>query len=112
MPLREAGELARLLQALGDQAARGGVGVAHAAAASVLLCSIRRSQTKIAISSMERGSLVTSSIKMFTSFGIEASISIARMVVATGQILLSNFGMVSTGLMAPVSGGHSRPLSA
>jgi hypothetical protein len=38
---------------------------------------------------------------MFTSLGgIGAPISAARMVVATGQTLLSNFGMFSTGLVA------------
>ena len=45
---------------------------------------------------MERGSFVVSSTKMFTSFGIDAPISLARMVVATGQTLLSNFDIYQT----------------
>jgi hypothetical protein len=52
---------------------------------------------------MERGSLVVSSTKILTSFELVAPISVARIVVATGQTLLSNLGKVSTGLIAPLS---------
>src|SRR6266851_5943167 len=112
MALGDARKFARLLQTFGDQRALGCFGVVHAAAASFSVCFFSSSHTKAAVSSMERGSFVVSSTKMFTSFGIGAPISVDRMVVATGHTLLSNFGILSTGLVAPVSGGHSRPLSA
>src|SRR5258708_24832744 len=101
-----AGELGRLCQASGDEGELGGFGIGHAAAASFSVCCFSSSQTKAAVSSMERGSLVVSSTKMLTSFGIALPISVARMVVAAAQTLLSNFGTFSTGLVAPVSGGE------
>jgi hypothetical protein len=50
-------------------------------------------------------------MKMLTSSGIGTLISVARIVVATGHTLLSNSGTAPTGLVAPVSGGHSSSLS-
>src|SRR6185437_4763898 len=111
MALREAGELACLPEAFRDQAALGGVGGVHAVA-SAWAEAFRSSQTKVTVSSIERGALVVSSMKMLTSFGIVAPISTDRIVVATGQTLLSNLGRLSIGRVAPVSRGHSSPLSA
>jgi hypothetical protein len=69
--LRQPRELARLLQAFRDLAALGGIDFGHAAAAFFSLCFLSRPQTNAAVSSMERGSFVVSSTKMFTSFGID-----------------------------------------
>src|SRR5271170_8132631 len=101
MTLRKPRKFARFLEAFGDQRALGSFGFAHAAAASASSSLFNSSQTKIAASSMERGSFVVSSTNMFTSFGMALPISVARMVVATAHTLLSNLRMLSTGLSAP-----------
>src|SRR5688500_5371034 len=112
MALREPCEFAGFLQSCANCASLRRFKFVHADAAAFSPCCLRNSQTNAAISSMVRARFVVASMNMFMSLGMVSPISVAKMVVATGQTLLSNLGPSPTGLVEPLNGGQSKPLLA
>ncbi|MBA1362262.1 ribosomal-processing cysteine protease Prp [Burkholderia gladioli] len=115
MALGQACGLSRFSQAFGDRRTLGFQAVGHCAFAcfgSVAACASASATTFATISSIVSATHESSCRKMFTSLAMVIPSLAPSMPMATGHILLSNFGNSSIGFVPPPSGGHSSSLVA